>query len=300
MICFNLLLLALVSLTTSTDLSTLPDLLKNISADVFTSLKSIAQDIYAHPETSTREFHAHDSVVNYFTTIKPGLWDVTPHAYGQPTAFELSFVNKPIGFSGPEDEIPIVGFMAEYDALLGIGHACGHNHIILNGLTAASMAREALIKLDIPGTIKVMGTPDEENTGGKGRLRDAGAFDGVDVWMMAHPTNANAVQPMQGRVDAQANFVGSTHADAVRTAYEALVLVTDLAASLPGTASTATPVEDVGMFAINVVAQEILFGIAGLSLQDVNSTIIGLLDDTYVGPYKDPLITINHLISVNP
>ncbi|KAI1401714.1 hypothetical protein F4819DRAFT_457019 [Hypoxylon fuscum] len=276
-------LLATVGSSIAADLSTLPDLLNTISADVFPGLQSMAEYIHEHPETSTQEFHAHDLVVDYFTTTNPDLWKVTPHAYGLPTAFELEFVHKPSSFSGSEDEIPVLGFMAEYDALLGIGHACGHNHIILNGLAAASMARQALIDLDIPGHIKVLGTPDEENTGGKGRLRDAGAFDGVDVWMMAHPTSANAVQPMQGRVDAQSNFKGDTHADVVKTAYEALVLITDLASSLPGTASTATPVEDVGMFAINVVAQEILFGIASLSLQEVNSTVQGLLDDTYVG-----------------
>ncbi|KAI1393042.1 uncharacterized protein F4822DRAFT_392946 [Hypoxylon trugodes] len=279
----HLFVLSLVGSTIATDLSTLPDLLKAISADVFPDFKSISQDIYAHPETSTQEFHAHDSVVEYFTVTKPGLWDVTPHAYGQPTAFALDFVHKPSGFSGSEDDIPVVGFMAEYDALLGIGHACGHNHILLNGLAASNMARQALIDLDIPGRIRVIGTPDEENTGGKERLRDAGAFDGVDVWMMAHPTSTNAVQPMGARVDAQANFVGDTHADAVRTAYEALVIITDLAGSLPGTSTTATPVEDVGMFAINVVSQQILLGISGLSLQEVNSTVGKLLDDTYIG-----------------
>ncbi|KAI2467602.1 hypothetical protein F4781DRAFT_401466 [Annulohypoxylon bovei var. microspora] len=278
----HFLLLASVGLTIATDLSTLPSLLKTISADVFPGLKGIAQDIYIHPETSTQEFHAHDSVVDYFTTTKPGLWDVKPHVYGQPTAFQLDFVHKPAGFTGSEEEIPIVGFMAEYDALIGIGHACGHNHIVLNGLAAASMTRQALIDLDIPGRIRVMGTPDEEDTGGKGRLRDAGAFDGVDIWMMAHPTSANAVQPMGARVDAQANFVGETHADAVRTAYEALVLITDFGTTLPS-GTTATPVEDVGMFAINVVSQKILLGIVGLSLQDVNSTVGELLDSTYIG-----------------
>ncbi|KAL7620123.1 hypothetical protein AAE478_009115 [Parahypoxylon ruwenzoriense] len=281
MLCAQLLLLAAARSCMAADLGTLPGLLKSISAGVFPDLKSIAQDIHANPETSTHEFYAHNIVVDYFTTTKPGLWDVTPHAYGQPTAFVLDFVHKPAGFSGSDEEIPIVGFMAEYDALLGIGHACGHNHIVLNGLAAASMARQALIDLDIPGRIKVVGCPDEENTGGKARLRDAGAFDGVDILIMAHPTVKDAIQPMQGRVDAQASFMGDTHADAVRAAFESLVLITDLAGSLPGTATTATPVEDVGMFSINVVAQKVQLGIAGLSLQDVNSTVLRLLDDTY-------------------
>ncbi|XDG08241.1 hypothetical protein ABKA04_007856 [Annulohypoxylon sp. FPYF3050] len=278
----QLLLLASLGLTIATDLSTLPSLLKTISADVFPGLKEISQDIYTHPETSLQEFHAHDTVVGYFTTTKPGLWTVQPHVYNLPTAFQLDFVHKPTKFTGSENALPIVGFMAEYDALLGIGHACGHNHIVLTGLSAASMAREALLTLDIPARIRVLGTPDEENTGGKGLLRDAGAFEGVDMWMMAHPTSANAVQPMGARVDAQANFVAGTHGQAVRTAYEALVLITDFGATLPA-GTTATPVEDVGMFAINVVSQKIMLGIAGVGLAEVNETVGELLDSTYVG-----------------
>ncbi|KAI5857395.1 hypothetical protein GGS23DRAFT_347751 [Durotheca rogersii] len=283
MIRSHLLLITAAGSCMAADLSTLPGHLKTISADVFPGPKGIAQYIYANPETSTQEFHAHDIVVDYFTTTKPGLWDVTPHAYGEPTALALDFTHKPAGFSGSEEDIPTVGFLAEYDALLGIGHACGHNHIVLNGLAAASMARQALIDLDIPGRIKVVGCPDEENTGGKARLRDAGAFDDIPIWLMAHPTVANAVQPMQGRVNAQASFSGTTHADAIRTAYEALVRITDLVGTLPGTATTATPVEDVGMFSINVVAQQIKFGIAGLTLQEVNSTVLALLDGSYAG-----------------
>ncbi|KAI1504572.1 hypothetical protein F5X99DRAFT_371412 [Biscogniauxia marginata] len=268
------------------DLSRLPDLLKSISADVFPGLKALAQDIHANPETSTREHHAHDTVVAYFTEQVPGLWEVTPHAYGEPTAFALDFTHTPAGYAAGPDPPPAVGFMAEYDALLGIGHACGHNHILLNGLAAATAARQALVELGIPGRIRMLGTPDEENTAGKARLLDKGAFDdggGIDVWLMAHPTSANAIQPMQARVNAAAAFSADRHTDAVRAAYEALVAVVDLAGTLPGTASSAMPVEDVGMFSTNVVAQRVEFGIAGLGVDEVRKTVAALLDDTYPG-----------------
>ncbi|KAI1770761.1 hypothetical protein F4818DRAFT_445943 [Hypoxylon cercidicola] len=75
-------LLTAVGCGIAADLSTLPDLLKTISGDVFPGLKSMSQEIHAHPETSTQEFHAHDLVVDYYTTTNPGLWDATPHAYG--------------------------------------------------------------------------------------------------------------------------------------------------------------------------------------------------------------------------
>ena len=267
------------------DLSTIPEALKSISASTFPALRAVTEEIYDNPEISTQEFHAHDTIVNHFTTEEPGLWEVTPHAYGEPTAFTLDFVHSPDTKDGSrilnDDELPVIGFLAEYDALLGIGHACGHHLIALNGLLAASMARQALVDLGIPGRVRVVGCPDEENSAGKARLRDAGAFDGVDVWLMAHPTVASVVQPMQARVNAAARFVASTHPATMRTAYETLVLVTDLEGTLPGTSSTAEPIEEVGMFSINVVAQEILFGVSGLPLRDVNSTVSGLLDDTY-------------------
>ncbi len=178
--------------------------------------------------------------------------------------------------------MPTIGFLAEYDGLVGIGHACGHNHILLNGILAATLARDAVMKLDIPARIIVQGTPDEENTAGKYALQKAGAFNAADVWLMAHPTNANAIQPMNARLNAVHRFVAAAHQDAVRAAYELLVKVRDLSAGgFPGTSSSATSIEDVGMFASNIVQSQISLGIAGVSLADVNATIASILDKSY-------------------
>ncbi|KAK4034518.1 hypothetical protein C8A01DRAFT_39000 [Parachaetomium inaequale] len=270
-------------LVLAADVSTLSSCLKTISADVFPGLKAIAVDVWKNPEIGLDEHHAHNLVVDYFTKVRPGEWEVTPHAYGMSTAWKLDFEYRPPA-TPPNAELPVIGFMAEYDALVGIGHACGHNHIFLNGLAAASMARQALITLGIPARIVVVGTPDEENGAGKCQLQKTDAFRDADVWFMAHPTNANAVQPMNARINAFSDFRAATHKEAVRKAYEALVAVRDLAAGgLPGTASSVVAVEEVGMFECNVVQGEISLGINGSSLEAVQQTVSSILDSTYPG-----------------
>ncbi|KAK3368735.1 hypothetical protein B0H63DRAFT_80784 [Podospora didyma] len=265
------------------NVSTLATKLQAISAEVFPGLKAIAVDIWNNPEVGLSEHHAHDLVVDYFTSQQPGEWVVTPHAYGMETAFKLDFEFR-VPAVNPNTPLPVIGFLAEYDALPGIGHACGHNHIALNGLAAASMVRAAVVQLGIPARVVVMGTPDEEGEAGKHKLLQAGAFDGVDVWFMAHPTSANAVQPMNARINAVAQFRGTQHGDVVRAAYETLVAVRDRAAGgLPGTASSVVAVEDVGMFASNVVQSRISLGINGSTLEVVQQTVSSILDSTYPG-----------------
>lgn len=264
-------------------LPTLSSSLKSISADVFPDLKTIAVDVWKNPEIGLEEHHAHNLVVDYFTKVRPGEWRVTPHAYGMPTAWTLEFEFR-TPTTPPDQKLPVIGFMAEYDALIGIGHACGHNQILLNGLAAASMTRQALITLGIPGRVVVVGTPDEEGEAGKCHLQKRGAFKDADVWFMAHPTAANAVQPMNSRINAFSDFRATTHPEAVRKAYEALVAVRDLALSgLPGTSSSVVPVEEVGMFASNIVQGQISLGINGLSLEEVQRTVSSILDSTYPG-----------------
>ncbi|KAK3369456.1 hypothetical protein B0T24DRAFT_532122 [Lasiosphaeria ovina] len=273
----------LASHVLAANVSTLATRLKAISADVFPDLKDIAVDIWNNPEIGLDEHHAHDLVVDYFTTQRPGEWVVTPHAFGMPTAWRLEF-EFTVPARPPNTPLPVIGFLSEYDALVGIGHACGHNHIALNGLAAASMARQAVIDLGIPARIVLMGTPDEESEAGKHTLLEAGAFDGVDVWFMAHPTSTSAVQPMNARINAIADFRGGSHNDVVRSAYEAIVAVSDrVAAGLPGTSSTAVAVEDVGMFECNVVQSQISLGINGSSLETVQQTVSSILDSTFPG-----------------
>jgi amidohydrolase len=81
--------------------------------------------------------------------------------------------------------------LCEYDALPGIGHACGHNIIGAAGL-GAGLAAAALAD-EVGGRIVIMGTPAEEGGGGKVLMAERGAFDDVDAAMMVHPAQADLV-----------------------------------------------------------------------------------------------------------
>ncbi|KAM0263694.1 hypothetical protein ACHAQJ_001007 [Trichoderma viride] len=258
------------------DLSDLPAFLKSSSSTNWPTLMAIGQQIWNDPEVGLNETHAHDRIVNYFSSVAG--WTVSGSAYtGLPTAFRAEFDNRPAGFTGT---LPTVGFMAEYDALVGIGHACGHNLIALNGISAAKFASEALVHYGIPGRVLLIGTPDEENAAGKFKLNNLDAFADSEVWLMAHPTTTSAIQPMNGRLNYFATFLGSTHSEAVAKAYSAMEIVLNLT-GLPGTSSSAVSIENVGVYATNIVQTVIDFGVAGLSLATVNSTVASILDSTF-------------------
>lgn len=95
---------------------------------------------------------------------------------GLPTAF----VARAGAGAGPR-----VALLMEYDALPGLGHACGHNLIAGAGLGAALALRDAFA--EIPGTVLAVGTPAEERGGGKVAEVAAGVFEGVDAALMFHP-----------------------------------------------------------------------------------------------------------------
>ncbi|KAL7943645.1 hypothetical protein V8C42DRAFT_328075 [Trichoderma barbatum] len=260
------------------NLSGLPAFLKSSSSTNWPTLLNIGKQIWNDPEVGLDEAHAHDRIVSYFSSVAG--WKVDGSAYaGLPTAFRAEFDNRPTGFTG---DLPTVGFLAEYDALVGIGHACGHNLIALNGISAAKFASEALAHFNIPGRIIVVGTPDEENAAGKFKLNNLNAFADSDVWLMAHPTTTSAIQPMNARLNYFASFVGSSHSDTVAKAYNALSIVQSLK-GLPGTSSSAVGIENVGVYATNIVQTVIKLGVAGSSLAAVNKTVSGILDSTYPG-----------------
>lgn len=79
-----------------------------------------------------------------------------------------------------------VGICAEYDALPGIGHACGHN--VIAAAAAGAGAALARVADDLGVTVRVLGTPAEESGGGKILMLERGAFDGIHAAMMVHPS----------------------------------------------------------------------------------------------------------------
>ena len=86
-------------------------------------------------------------------------------------------------------------FLSEYDALPGLGHACGHNLIAVSGLAAFLAAYKYAEEQQIPATFTLIGTPAEETYGGKTILNARGAFDGYDVCFLLHPFAGTATDP---------------------------------------------------------------------------------------------------------
>ncbi len=133
-------------------------------------LRSLSHDLHAHPETSFEERRSVAAVAGMLDGF-----DVTVGAYGLPTAFMARAGSGPL----------VVAVCAEYDALPGVGHACGHNVIAAAaagaGLALAEVAEEVGL------TVLVLGTPAEEGGGGKVLMLERGAFDGVHAAMMVHP-----------------------------------------------------------------------------------------------------------------
>ncbi|KAJ5313161.1 uncharacterized protein N7443_000045 [Penicillium atrosanguineum] len=175
------------------------------------SLREVNHEIWSHPELAYEEHYAHDTICNFLE--KQG-FTVTRHAYGLDTSFEA------LSGSGGR----LVNFNAEYDALPGIGHACGHNLIATSSIAAFLALSFTLKKYGIPGRTQLLGTPAEENGGGKAKLIDAGAYKNVDISLMAHggpkkvfpdqgPADGIAGTLMNARMNIQCQFTGkSAHA----------------------------------------------------------------------------------------
>jgi amidohydrolase len=123
---------------------------------------------------------------------------------------------------------PVVAFIAEYDALPGLGHACGHNLIATAAVAAGIGTREAVDK--IGGSIQIIGTPAEELNGGKIIMVERGAFSNIDAAMMMHPsTFDSAMITALACVALDIEFFGkeahaAAHPDLGVNALEAMIL----------------------------------------------------------------------------
>jgi amidohydrolase len=142
-------------------------------ADITPRLKDLSLNLHANPELSLEE---HRSAAVLTTWLANEGFDVQAPVAGLGTAFVAE-----IG-----EGSPVIAYLLEYDALPDIGHGCGHNLIATGGLGAATALHRAL-RDDIPGTLRVIGTPGEEGKGGKVIQLEAGVFDDVDAAMMFHP-----------------------------------------------------------------------------------------------------------------
>ncbi|KAJ5578605.1 uncharacterized protein N7459_007569 [Penicillium hispanicum] len=138
-------------------------------------LRRLSLEIFNNPETIFEEFKACELLSNW---LENRGWSVRRGVYGLKTAFEARFSIVEGGRT--------VCFNAEYDALPGLGHACGHNLIAVSSLASAIALEHVLKTHRYPGTIVVMGTPAEESGGGKWIMATNGAWKGFDACVMTH------------------------------------------------------------------------------------------------------------------
>jgi amidohydrolase len=141
-------------------------------------LVALSHSLHAEPETALRE---HRSAAKIADLLADEGFTVAAGAGGLPTALTAT--------RGSGDLV--VALCAEYDALPGIGHACGHN---VNGAAAVGAALGlAAVADDLGLTVTLVGTPAEEDIGGKALLLEAGVFDDVAAAMMVHAAAEDSV-----------------------------------------------------------------------------------------------------------
>jgi aminobenzoyl-glutamate utilization protein B len=154
--------------------------------------------VWENPELGELEYKSSEALAVYLErngfTIERGVADM-------PTAWVATFSNG---------EGPSVGYLAEYDALPGLsqeagnpnqtpievggaGHGCGHSLLGVGSAYAALGVKAAMIKHNIPGSVKVYGTPAEETLVGKVYMVRDGLFDGLDIALGWHPGGSNRV-----------------------------------------------------------------------------------------------------------
>jgi amidohydrolase len=160
-------------------------------------LYEVSEFLYQNPEIGYQEFKACEFLGRF---MEDHGFRAEKGVGGVQTAFLARPAHRPRGR-------PCVAFLAEYDALPGVGHGCGHNLIAAASVGAAlALSRH----LDgVQGTLALVGTPAEEGGGGKILLAEAGVFAEMDTAMMCHPGRLNRPgEEMFGRVKFKAEFFG--------------------------------------------------------------------------------------------
>jgi len=146
------------------------------------SLREVALALNKQPELS---YHEVESARRLADFLQDHGFAVQRGVGGLETAFKATLDSGRLG--------PTIAFIAEYDALPGVGHGCGHN-LIAAGALGAGLGAQAVLN-DLCGRIVVFGTPAEEysnNPQGKILLLKAGAFAGLDACLMFHPWTFSA------------------------------------------------------------------------------------------------------------
>jgi amidohydrolase len=181
---------------------------------------TLSHRIHAHPEPA---FEEHQAAAWVAEALRAHGFTVEHPAGSLATAIRATLRG------GRGGDGPRIGILAEYDALPGLGHGCGHNTMAASGVGAAIGL--AAIAADLPGEIVFLGTPAEERGSGKQIMIDDGLFAGIDAALLYHPCDRSHVEshPLASE-DVDVVFTGlEAHASSDpwrgRNALDALILL---------------------------------------------------------------------------
>ncbi len=158
------------------------DRLRLLAKEITPLLKRIIITMYENPEEALKE---RKTSLFLSRILDEHGFRIKRPLPGLPTAFKASLsVRK---------ERPSVAYLAEMDALPGLGHACGHNVVAAASVAAGILLAKVLREKNKSGTVIVFGTPAEEKGYGKAKMAETGLFDDVDAAMMVHPSSRRIV-----------------------------------------------------------------------------------------------------------
>ncbi|HYI14245.1 MAG TPA: M20 family metallopeptidase [Thermomicrobiales bacterium] len=174
-----------MAVDTRTEIGVLRERVKEAIANEREHLVEVAETIRTNPELGYEERMASQLLADQ---LREAGFEVEKPYKGIETAFRATR-------KGGAGDGPTVAILAEYDALAGIGHGCGHNLIGGSGL-ATAIGLGAVID-EVGGTVVIMGTPAEEGGAGKIRIAEQGGFDDIDAALMIHHAGDKTGAPVQ-------------------------------------------------------------------------------------------------------
>lgn len=181
-----------------------------------TDLLELSKNIHDNPELGFEEFKALGFISE---TLEKHGFAVQKGYGGLDTSFRADMKGSGEG--------PTVAFLAEYDALNGVGHGCGHN--LIATCSVGAFLGLASVMNELPGRISIIGTPAEEGGAGKVKLLANGAFDDVDFALMMHPSGGGSNLVGRGgraACSVYVNFYGKgAHSSAPKNGINALSAV---------------------------------------------------------------------------
>lgn len=168
-------------------------LLKDAIAKHHPQAIDLSDDLAMHPELPEQEFRSSQKIVEILTQAG---YEVEYPYLGYPTGFRAVLDNG---------DGPSVAILTEYDALPGLGHACGHNvHGSMSVLTALALTE---LKDHFKGKIYVFGTPAEEEEGAKVGMAAQGVFDDMSLAIMIHSWSGQHSTPNMDVLSLRCNVV---------------------------------------------------------------------------------------------